>query len=215
MTHSARRDRGFTLVELIVAMTLFGLLITMLYGGLRFGARAWEASEEGLDETARLQVVQEFIRRELSQAYPVSSSEGAEPGDGSFAGGPEALAFVGLMPGHLGRGGFSHLRFFLANDGDNKRLVLAWRPFDPDPGRLEDETDDAQTVLLRGLADAEFSYFGTVDPGEPPEWQEQWEGADRFPLLVRLRLTFVRESTMHWPELVIAPKIGSAVATAR
>lgn len=213
MRRYVQRERGFTLVELIVAMTLFGLLITMLYGGLRFGARAWEASEEGLDDTARLQVVQEFIRRELSQAYPVSSPEGAETEDGAFAGGPEALAFVGLLPDHLGLGGFSRLRLFLDDDDENKRLVVTWRPLDLDPLRLEDETDDAQSVLLRGLADAGFSYFGAIEPGEPPEWREEWAGADRFPLLVRLRLTFVRESVMHWPELVVAPKIASAVAT--
>ena len=33
---------GFTLVELLVAMTLLGFLTVLLFGGLRFGTRAWE-----------------------------------------------------------------------------------------------------------------------------------------------------------------------------
>ena len=39
---TARDHNGFTLVELLVATTLLALLSVVLFGGLRFGARAWE-----------------------------------------------------------------------------------------------------------------------------------------------------------------------------
>jgi len=37
--HGRRRSGGFTLVELLVAMTLLGLIFVALFGGLRFGRR--------------------------------------------------------------------------------------------------------------------------------------------------------------------------------
>ncbi len=42
-TEGGRRQAGFTLVELLVAMTLLAFLSITLFGGLRFGARSWEA----------------------------------------------------------------------------------------------------------------------------------------------------------------------------
>ena len=35
-------EAGFTLLELLISMTLLGLLMLVVLGGLRFGARAWE-----------------------------------------------------------------------------------------------------------------------------------------------------------------------------
>ena len=41
----ANGERGFTLLELLIAMTLLGLLMLGLFGGLRLGARVWEAGD--------------------------------------------------------------------------------------------------------------------------------------------------------------------------
>jgi prepilin-type N-terminal cleavage/methylation domain-containing protein len=41
---SLAADAGLTLLELLVAITLLGLLMAALFGGLRLGARAWELS---------------------------------------------------------------------------------------------------------------------------------------------------------------------------
>ena len=62
------RERGFTLIEILIAMTLLGLLMAMLSGGLRLGTRAWEASDTRSAELARLEAVQGFIRRSLTGA---------------------------------------------------------------------------------------------------------------------------------------------------
>ena len=41
---SAAAERGFTLIEILVAVMLLGLLMAALFGGVRLGVRAWEAS---------------------------------------------------------------------------------------------------------------------------------------------------------------------------
>lgn len=33
---------GFTLLELVVSLTILGVIITLIYGGMRIGVRAWE-----------------------------------------------------------------------------------------------------------------------------------------------------------------------------
>ena len=45
-------ERGFTLLELLVAITLLGLLMAALFGGLRLGTRVWETADARLDSSA-------------------------------------------------------------------------------------------------------------------------------------------------------------------
>ena len=63
-------ERGFTLLELLVAITLLGLLMAALLGGLRLGARVWETGEARLDASARVQIVQDFLRQRITEALP-------------------------------------------------------------------------------------------------------------------------------------------------
>ncbi|NEX17237.1 MAG: general secretion pathway protein GspJ, partial [Halochromatium sp.] len=37
------RGRGFTLVELLIALSLIGIITLLLFSGLRLGSRSWEA----------------------------------------------------------------------------------------------------------------------------------------------------------------------------
>ncbi|MDX1626808.1 MAG: prepilin-type N-terminal cleavage/methylation domain-containing protein, partial [Wenzhouxiangellaceae bacterium] len=62
---------GFTLVELLVATALIGLIMAMAYGGFRAGIRASDSGEALIERTNRLRVVHDFVRRQLSQARPL------------------------------------------------------------------------------------------------------------------------------------------------
>lgn len=78
--HSAweppQRDRGFTLVEVLVAMGLFGLLSTLLLGFAMATGRVTEDTRElsGVNEESRLAM--ERMSRELRQANAVLSYSG-------------------------------------------------------------------------------------------------------------------------------------------
>ncbi|MGZ9034625.1 MAG: PulJ/GspJ family protein, partial [Rhodospirillales bacterium] len=54
---------GFTLLELLVAMTVLGVLTGLLATGLSFGARIWEREQTQLEQWAELQMVHDVIRR--------------------------------------------------------------------------------------------------------------------------------------------------------
>ena len=89
---------GFTLLELLVAITLLGLLMAALFGGLRLGARAWDIGAERIAAATRLQTAQQFIRTRLSEALPafVVLPDGEEIV--AFQGTSEEMSFVGTLP---------------------------------------------------------------------------------------------------------------------
>ena len=210
-----RRQRGFTLLEILIAMTLLGLLMAMLFGGLRLGTRAWEASDVRSADLARLEAVQGFIRRALTGAYPLLGT-----GDGdakrriAFTGGAEAVAFTALMPAHFGVGGFYTITLAVEDGVDDKRLVFRrqlYRSGDegaPPPPPAGDE--ETEKTLLDGISKAEFSYFGAAENDERPSWQDDWRDMKSLPELVRLSVTFADGGA--WPDLVIAPRISATTA---
>jgi len=77
-----RFDSGFTLVELLVSLTLLGMLSLVLLGGLHFGRSVWEASETKTAAVDRIRAFQTVFKSELERAYPelgeVNATEGAK-----------------------------------------------------------------------------------------------------------------------------------------
>ena len=212
-----RGQGGFTLLELLVAMTLLGIIMMLLFGGLRLGTRAWESGDERSEELARLEVVHGFIRRQLSQAFPLVVSLGRAERRISFVGRPDTLEFAALMPAHLGAGGFHRLVFTVVGDGADKRLVVRRRPFQSaieDAVEPPDAEDETESVLLERISSAAFSYYGATDADAEPEWRDRWEEAPSPPLLVRLDVTFPEGDRRYWPELVVRPRTGSLTAPA-
>ena len=200
------RSPGFTLLELLLAITLLGLIAVMLAGGIRLGARVWETGEEHAEELARLEVVQGFLRRQLSQAHPLALPNNGSRRRYAFEGGPERLQFAALAPPQFGLGGFSLLTLDLDEGEQGKRLRLGWRLYHPEMAERPGPGEGRETVLAEGVAGIAFSYYGAPRRGEPPQWRDRWEGKRELPRLVRLRLEFA--DGRYWPELVVAPRVG-------
>ena len=170
---TAPAERGFTLLEILVAVTLLGLLMAALFGGVRLGVRAWEASETRLDDDARLTAVQDFLRARLTEAYPSATSVAGAETAPAFRGEPDRLSFVTLMPEHLGAGIDRMLLALTATSGGSD-LSVEWWPAElgDDPAAASDVLHDR--VLLAHVAELHLAYFGPRAPDQPPAWSEVW-----------------------------------------
>ena len=151
----ARRQPGFTLLELLIALSIFSLVSVLSYGGLQAVLDARRITDEAADRLGRLQVAMTTLGRDLEQAVarpwlgefgvwapamrysPAATRPRLElVRAGARAGAPTALQRVGweLRDGILYRltwerldGGRSEpdIRIPLLGDGDGLR-VDAW-----------------------------------------------------------------------------------------
>ena len=202
-----QRERGFTLLELIVSLTLMALIAVVLSGGLRFGASVWRAGDAQADRLSELQAIQGFVRRQLGRAEPVRKSARVSGREIFFSGEPDAVRFVAILPAHLGIPGFHQLEIREAPGREGRRLMLDMRLFQTDRDGDAFTGEPRERILLDGIAAAEFAYFGTTEKDQPPSWRNQWQGADRLPSLVRLRVRFADGDRRFWPELVVPTRI--------
>src|SRR5690625_7891440 len=73
-TH-ADRQRGFTLIEVLLAVGLLAIIMGMAYSGFHASVRASNSGEEIIEQTNRLRVVQQFMRGQLLQALSLIIEE--------------------------------------------------------------------------------------------------------------------------------------------
>lgn len=189
-----RGQRGFTLIEVVIALSLVSLVMLGLIGAMRtFGASATrlEARSISLDE---LRLVPAFMDSILSRAVWRSLNLVSDDGSvGSFKGGREGAQWLGVMPGRHGMGGMSHMRLTVIEMYGERVLALQVLPFvgdaAPDWSAVEPE------VVVNQLRSVRFRYLA-ADGGE---WQLLWEDPSTLPGWVSLEVTTMSGA---WPLMI-------------
>ena len=212
------RPQGFTLIEVLLALTLLALLMAGAFAGIHAATRAVDSGEKLIDRTNKLRVAQEFLRRELSQSQALVIEQDATTGETIlFEGDAESLRFVAPMPGYLGRGGpYVQQLSFEQQDGDLRLLFrhAMHNGYDSDEEPLEDP-ELVPVVLLEHIAEARFEYRALDDAGKLDDWKDEWDKRGRMPLMVRISVEFKKEANQVWPEMVVPLMIDSASSPLR
>jgi general secretion pathway protein J len=197
-------EAGFTLVELLVALALFSLLVTLLFDNVRLGLQAWRHSGQYAEDVGRRAGVQDTLRRLVGNLYPMAVADGSGVQRTDFEGGKDRITFLSGAPTALGSGGRFRYAVSVEREQDRTNLVLRASPELVDP---KDASAATKTVLLPDIAQAEFSYFGDVPTDRQQKWQDAWSRRADIPKLIRVHVVFAPGDAGAWPDLLIAPRI--------
>ena len=184
-----REDAGFTLLEILIAVSVLGTLLVLLNQGVQFGLRTLQMQTDFKDRQGDLETIDRALRQMVALADP-----GTYPEPASLRGAARVLTFTTELP--VGAAGPRRLAD-VAVSVEAGRLLLRWtprhhvQPFGAAPVPVE-------TVLLDGVEAVEFTYWRAGG------WVSSWR-ADKLPALVRIGLTFPPGSRRRWPPIVVAP----------
>jgi general secretion pathway protein J len=196
MTMRARRPAGaggFTLLELLIALSIVGALLAIAFGGLRVALAAWARGEDRAEVHQHARGVAQILGRSVGAAYPYKGALGEAPEQRLlFLGSGSRLELV-TQAAPLPQGvpaAFTALVIALEDDAQGRALVVRQRVL---PNR---EPFTLATVALRdpALQVLELRYLG-----EGGNWVESWDAdaEQKLPLAVRIRFSIVRDGKLE------------------
>jgi general secretion pathway protein J len=209
MNRFTRRSRssGFTLLEMMIGMVVLGLMMTVLFSGLRLGASSWDAAERRVASVAERELALRVIERQLAMALPVMHApEGeGEPPKLAFDGEGDRVTWISPLPAYRGGGGVHELELALGVTDRGEGLVLGYRLFHPDVLDAPSATDRESVLLLEGVTELRATYYGSLEDPERGEWFDHWDHPESLPDLVKLEFDLADEAA-HPITLVVQPR---------
>lgn len=181
---AARRVRGYTLIEVLLALGLTALLLGLLSAGMFAAASDWrrhgESLSASLDETLSALTVDRALHGAFAHSY-------SEPDTLArrlyFAGEDDALDWVSTVSPQRAPG----LTAWSLRSVRGEGVYLALAPaYSDNPA---DRLERAEPVLLFPGRAARFSYLGEEADGSR-RWTDRWDAgrALRLPLAVHVLL---------------------------
>ena len=160
-------QQGFTLLELLIAVSIFALLATIAYGGLGIVLESRDHTEKRAQRLSQLQIALTIIQRDIEQA--TSRAVRDEYGDSkkAFIGNSESGSYLELTSnGHSNplkrtRSSLQRVAYHFS-EGELTRSI--WPALDAPQGATP-----FTHVVLNELTDAHFQYLDSKQ-----KWQPNW-----------------------------------------
>jgi len=202
-----RSSRGFTLLELLVALSVTSLIALAMGGALRTMAQAESTLAKRTADVDNIRLARQLLQHAVSVVVAPSSNSSEGPVL-PFVAAPDRLEWIGVMPARPGMAGRHFFRLMLEDVGGlSPALVLRFAPWVPD-APTPDWASAPSRVLLGSVSAFGVQASGLLPHARthpvpwPTGWQEGWAVPDRLPQWLRLVWVDERGSPHHWTEPV-------------
>ncbi len=198
--------RGFTLIEVLIAMSLLSLMMILLFSSLNIGAKSWQQGEEKIADVNEMAVIQQFFNTHLAHALPQWNDFDPEKERVfAFQGQKNAVQFVGAFPASAARSGLQLFKIVRKNSRNKSVVTVSVAPFFP---LAENETVfEDEIELLSGVKQFELAYFGLNDETGEYQWQSEWVNKELQPRLIKIAIEL--EDGRYLPNIIVALRVDN------
>lgn len=193
MKRNPFQETGFTLMELLIAVTIIGVVVILVTSALRISLRAWEKGEQDIEANQRLRAVIELMVDQLEAMFLDRKYEGKTE-NYYIKGDVNSMAFLtreASDPKYSTR--IFHITYMIERVDTRKRLMIVEQEVPPVKlidNASEEQEGDTSVVLIPSCYDVYFEYLKHPPDGEKRFWQASWNPLEEkgIPLAVRITI---------------------------
>ncbi|MFC1851592.1 type II secretion system protein J [candidate division CSSED10-310 bacterium] len=176
---------GFTLLEVVVSMTILSMILAIIYSAFHLGHRAWERGERDIEFNQRLRIGLSFLVGDIASAYNYRMRV-SNQWISLFLGKPDKLLFVSSLATHLTRRpeiGLHHISYFVQESSASQSGGLVREEFPITNGEPFEEESGETIMILPWVEEIYFEYLyrkplhqSELLSDVEEEWVEFWGG---------------------------------------
>lgn len=179
---------GFTLLELILSITILSLVALIIGSGFRLGIKAWERGNKELHATQRLRALSGLLLQDLKSVYPYRMIIDNKKVI-LFEGEENSILFVSTLGSSL-QGGLKWMKY---SYDDADRTLSYSEGVLPDKEILDTVKDKQRSEIVDDdMVKTSFEYYSY----EEEDWLDTWDIGKEMPAAVRVHME-------HYPSLFI------------
>jgi general secretion pathway protein J len=189
---------GFTLVEVMITLTILGFILLMISGSFRLGISSWERGESTRDEYQKVRIISQLISQQIKSAFPYRiKTQQAEGNYLAFEGKAEKVKFVSTLPikGRQSGGWVYTIYEFKEGGSEGGQLVLYEQRVLNKNFFEEDPEAESAVPLLEGVSSVRFEYYREEDSekNQTGGWVEEWNAKEEKALPRMFRMTILQK----------------------
>lgn len=189
---------GFTLLELLIALTFFSVVMIVVGSVFGTGIAAWRRGEEEGGFTQELRLALDRMGVELRNFLPYE--------DRPLEGSETLLSFLELQSPHVASEPpeWIQVTYEVQKTGTGTSLLRRVRPFS--------EGEEEEDILLSSLSDIRFS-FPIFETETNWRWSDRWESSEgtTAPPFIRMELTLAEGE--RWEKFFFIPTGTKGIGT--
>jgi hypothetical protein len=188
---------GYTLMAVLIAVAILGMIVLGVAQGVRFGLSAWDRQSREIAARDDIGTTDRLIRTLIAQAEPAGEDE--QP---HLRGAKGAVLLWTRLSLAAELAGIGMVEAAIGVDGQH-RLMLRASP-NPSAERLR-VAPMIEEILLSDVDHITLSYWLLGQNGRAGAWTETWSSVD-LPALIRIRIVFLPNTRRHWPDIIASPQ---------
>ncbi len=174
-----RTFSGFTLLELLISMTILTLIFVAILGAIRVGSKSWEGGELRAEENQRTRTLFDSLARELTMLYPLRiPAQDVTKDVIVFRGKSDSLEFA-TLPQSYGAAPFSHMIRIVRYSVESEQGLISTESYPlVGPATAFATQEGRAKGLDERVTEVRFRYLvpeGRPEDNLPAQWRDSWD----------------------------------------
>jgi general secretion pathway protein J len=174
------KEQGFTLLELIISITMMGIILLIIGTAMRLGLQSVDSGEKRIAALERFRASLNIVEAQIQSQLPVKTQGTADTGS-VFYGDSDSMQFPSDFSLWGNQRGYVTVSYKVVQDEFGKQEL-----------HLEESgtgiAKRGEVKLFEFFDRIYFDYFYKHPAEEKGSWVEQWQGTDSVPGKIRLHL---------------------------